>query len=317
MKQLFISLLCCILSFSICGTSQAGPWYTGPLLAPAGHTIPRGHTNLELYDFNTVIPGIYNNAGHVFRTPNNRSYAFYPIFSHGLTDKIDIQLVPAYDYNQNNGPHSQHIGDTGVVLGYQLLEQKGARFRPDLRVTVLEILPTGRYENLNPAKKGTDSTGLGSYQTGLNLNFQHLTELGEVHYLRSRLSLGYVKASRVHIEGFSSYGGNAATNGSIDPGDLISADLAGELSLTQNWVAVMEVFANNRQASAFKGLPGLDAEGDFDTIGHGRGKQVSLAPALEYNFSPNVGIISGVWFTVYGHQTAKFASYVVALNAFW
>lgn len=317
MKPILTGLLSITLFFLVCEVSKAGPWYTGPLLAPSGHTIPKGHTNLEIYDFNTVILGIYDNRGHVSRTPGNRTYALSPIFSHGLTDKVDLQFSGAYNHNRYAGASSTLLGDSSVTLGYQLLEQKEARWRPDLRVTLQEILPTGRYENLNPAKNGTDSTGLGSYQTAINFNFQLLRELKNAHYLRTRLSLGYVKANKVHIDGFSSYGGNAGTDGSIFPGNLISADLATELSLTQNWVAVMEVFSNRRKSTRFKGTPGFDAQDNFDTIGRGVGRQFSLAPAMEYNFSPNIGIISGVWFPVYGNQTAKFVSYIVALNAFW
>ena len=39
----------------------AGPWLTGPLLAPAGRTIPAGHFNFEPYGFYSGYPhGIRN-----------------------------------------------------------------------------------------------------------------------------------------------------------------------------------------------------------------------------------------------------------------
>lgn len=317
MKQTYKTGSLAVLFFSVSQIAIAGPWFTGPILAPAGHTIPKGHTNFELYGFKTEVTGIYDDQGHVNQVPDIGSISVNPVLSYGLTDKIDGQLVVTYNDNHQTGVHSKRMGDTNIGLGYQLLEQKDARWRPDLRVTLQEILPTGRFDHLNPVKLGTDSTGLGSHQTALNLNFQHLVQLADVNYLRTRLSMGYVKASDVHIEGLSAYGGTALTSGKVNPGNTVGADLAAELSLTQNWVAVMEVNASNRQATKFSGQTGFSDVDDFDTIGHSVGKQVSLAPAIEYNFSPNVGIISGVWFPVYGRNTAKFTSYVVALNAYW
>lgn len=317
MKLTYKSCSFAALFFSASHLVIAAPWFTGPILAPAGHTIPKGHTNFEIYGFKTDVTGVYDDVGHVTPTPDNGSYSVNPILSYGLTDKIDGQIVVTYNDTHNLGAHSQRMGDTNVTLGYQLLEQKKARWRPDLRVTIQEIFPTGHFDHLNPAKKGTDSSGLGSYQTAFNLNFQHLAQLADVNYLRTRLSLGFVKANNVKIEGLSAYGGTADTRGNVNPGNTVSADLATELTLTQNWVAVMEVNASDRQATRFSGATGFADIDDFDTIGHSVGKQVSLAPAIEYNFTPNVGVISGVWFPVYGRNTAKFVSYVVALNAYW
>jgi hypothetical protein len=42
--------------------------------------------------------------------------------------------------------------------------------------------------------------------------------------------------------------------------------------------------------------------------------QYSLAPAIEYNWSQNIGLIGGVWFTVAGQNISQFNSIVIALN---
>ncbi|KTD06899.1 hypothetical protein [Legionella jamestowniensis] len=295
----------------------AGPWFTGPLLAPAGHTIPRGHSNLELYGFYTDNEGIYTRHWKLVHTPHSESIIGNPIFSHGLTDKLDIQYGVPYVYNKNKGRQAQGLGDTSVTLGYQLLEQKESKWRPDLRVTVQEIFPTGKFEALDPLNNGADATGLGSYQTGVALNFQHLLPVGETHYLRTRLSLNYLYANTVDIQGASSFGGTPFTQGTIDPGDLFTADLAAEFTLTQNWVAVMEGYYASRAATQFSGFIGNNAQGMPAPIGHGNIEEITLAPAIEYNFSPNIGIIAGPWFTVTGRETTQFISYVAAFNAYW
>lgn len=302
--------------FIFSNVSWAGPWFTGPLLAPAGHTIPRGHSNLEIYGFYTINEGIYTRNWKLVHTPHSKSVVGNPIFSHGLTDKIDVQYGIPYVYNKNLGSQSQGIGDTSVALGYQLLEQKDSKWMPDLRITVQEIIPTGNFEDLDPLNNGTDATGLGSYQTGVALNFQHLKPLG-THYLRTRLSLNYLAPSTVNIRGLSSFGGTAQTLGNIDPGALFTADLAAEFTLTQKWVAVMEGYYASRGATSFNGFIGNNAKGELGSIGHGDIEEITLSPAIEYNFSPNVGIIAGPWFTVSGRETTEFLSYVVALNAYW
>jgi len=307
--------LVCLLTAST--TAIAGPWWTGPLLAPAGHNIPAGHTNVELYGFHTDNDGIYNRHWKLTHTAGTISDVFNPLFTHGLSDKLDLQIGVPYAFNKSVRGSSHHISDTGVTLGYQLIEQKEARFRPDVRFTLQEIIPTGRFLDLNPVNNGAGSTGLGSYQTAASLNFQLLTPFTDVHYLRTRLSVSYVYASDVNLHGFSSYGGSDTTYGIIDPGNLASLDIAGEFSLTQHWVAVMEGYFAKRDSAIFRGNPGITATGLPAAIGNDTVEEFTIAPALEYNFNANVGIIGGVWFTLAGKDTSEFQSIVIALNAYF
>jgi hypothetical protein len=45
--------------------------------------------------------------------------------------------------------------------------------------------------------------------------------------------------------------------------------------------------------------------------------QYSLAPAIEYNWNIDLGVISGVWFTFAGKNAEAFASWVTALNYYY
>jgi hypothetical protein len=312
----FASTALLALALTINEQSHAGPWFTGPLLAPAGHTIPRGHSNLEIYGFYTINEGVYNRNWKLIHTPRSKSFVGNPIFSHGITDRLDVQYSVPYVYNSNQGATHQGLGDTSALLGYQALEQKDSRWRPDLRVVVQEIIPTGRFETLDPLNNGADATGLGSYQTGIAFNFQNLQSFKD-HYLRTRLSLNYLIPSRVTVRGLSSFGGTPQTLGSVNPGDLFTVDLATEFTLTQNWVAVMEAYYASRNPTSFRGFIGNDATGMLANLGHGDIDEITLAPAIEYNFSGNVGVIVGPWFTVAGRDTTNFISYVAALNIYW
>lgn len=314
----FVNKLLLIASSTLLSAAAfAEPWYTGPLLAPSGHTIPAGHSNLETYIFYTRNNGTFDRHWRLIHTPANESTILNPLFSHGLTDKIDIQYSVPYSYNINNGASRNSISDTSVALGYQLLEQKDSKWRPDLRIVVQETVPTGQYELLSPLNNGTDAMGLGSYQTGVALNFQHLMQLTEINYLRTRLSLAYIYANDVRLHGLNTYGGSIDTDGILDPGNLTSADLAAELNVTQHWVAVMEGYVAHRQATHFAGYTGRTASGLPAPIGHDVVNQVTIAPAIEYNFNANVGIIGGVWLSATGQDTSDFASYIIALNAYW
>lgn len=295
----------------------AAPWFTGPLLARAGITIPRGHTNLEIYGFDTKDIGAFDRHGKLIYTPASKSIQFNPLLSFGLTDWMDVQLSIPYAFNRKEGQSSHHIGDSFALLGFQLLRQDHFKWRPNLRISIQQIFPTGKYESLNPLNNGSDGTGLGSYQTNFSLNFQHLAGPWSNHYLRSRLILSYLYASSTNIYGLSSYGGALTTKGSIRPGNLASVDVSGEFTVTQSWVAVMEGYYIHRGKTSFYGNPGRTAQGLVPKIGHDTVSETSLAPAIEYNFNGHYGVIAGAWFSVKGKDAPNFQSAVVAFNAYW
>ncbi|BCA95127.1 hypothetical protein TUM19329_14880 [Legionella antarctica] len=294
-----------------------GPWFTGPILAPAGHTIPKGHTNVEFYSLHVSTDGRYNDSGTIIHTPLFRSFVTNPVMTHGFNDWLDVQLTLPYTFNSTRGVSYNRLTDITTALGFQLVEQNGSPKRADVRILLQQTFPTGKYENLNPAFLGTDSTGLGSYQTLVGLDLQYLLEVIQSHYLRTRLILSYLHASPVKVHGLNSYGGTINTNGRIARGGEYDADLAFEFTLTQNWVAVMEGTISRGQSTVFNGI--LDI-GNIGAPVNIRGNDYSartLAPALEYNFNANVGLIGGVWFPVSGKNTSHFRTYVLALNAYW
>jgi hypothetical protein len=296
----------------------ASPWFTGPILAPAGRTIPRGHTNVEFYGLSTNSRGRFTDSGQRVRTPLYQSVVANPVVAHGFTDWLDVQLVVPYVFNSTLGKHHNGISDTSVGLGFQLLEQKESKIKPNLRFVIQENIPTGRFDQLNPELSGTDATGLGSYQTIVAFNFQHLAQVFNTHYLRTRLSLSRVNASAVTINGLSSYGGTINTHGTISPGFENDVTLAFEYTLTQNWVAVMEGYISQGNATRFNGSLGVRTiDNPAAAVGSGSFYEEALTPALEYNFSERVGVIGGVWFPIKGQNTGDYMTYVVALNAFW
>lgn len=283
----------------------AGPWFTGPLLAPAGKTIPAGHMNFEPYFF-------YSGYPHGFR-----NFEVTPIISLGILSFLDLQASLPYDYSWVRDQRGNGIGDYSMALGFQVLRQKENSWTPDLRLVLQEVFPTGRFENLDPNKLGTDQTGIGAYQTYLGFNFQKLIQLSQEHYLRTRLSLVGAKFSDVNVHNVNAFGGTLGTKGKVKLENSYSADLAFEYTLTQNWVPVFEVLFVHSPGSNFVGSPGFTPGGTVAGVGGTANNQVSLAPALEYNINSNIGIIGGVWFSVTGPHASEFVTGTLAVNCYF
>jgi hypothetical protein len=87
-----------------------------------------------------------------------------------------------------------------------------------------------------------------------------------------------------------------------------------EYSLTRNWVLATDVLNTYTNKTWFKGRPGVTASGEPAGIGMHSSNRISLAPAIEYNFSDLFGIIAGCWFTVAGRNSGDFVSGVIAFN---
>ncbi|WP_367607180.1 hypothetical protein [Legionella sp. W05-934-2] len=299
----------------ICFSAQAlgGPLFTGPLLARSGHTIPAGHYDFEPYFFYTENTGLYTRHWHHVHSASSTNIQVNPLYTYGLNDWMDVQFLPPYTINQVNKPSVYHrFSDVSVLMGFQLLEQHD--YWPDFRLSISETLPTGKYENINALKNNI--TGLGSYQTTFGFNFQYLYHFFGDQYLRTRLVMDYNYASNVKLNGRNTYGGYPGTTGTIHIGSMVSADLAFEYTWTRHWAAVMEGYISHRQATRFNGrianpinMPAI--------IGHLSVTEISIAPAMEYNWNEHIGIIIGQWLTITGKDTVDFTSTVVALNIFW
>ena len=329
MQKLTGSILATILSL-IYQVGHANPWFTGPLLALAAQTVPPGHTNAFFEVNNAISNSIYNSKWERVSEKTFSSTQMSPQLSYGLNDRFDIQYNALYVINQNQGVSYEHMGDASVILGFQALSQEKNHSQPDLRITLQEVLPSGIYNRFTAARNGADATGMGSYQTSLGFNFQYLSQLNEKHYLNSHVTVAFTYVSSVAINGISTFGGTPQTEGIINQGNAVSIDWAGELTLTQKWVAVMEANIIYQQASTFHGVVGdLGASNALDllqptkqnigqsNIGRGNLDQISLAPALEYNFSANYGAIVGVWFTVAGKNTPEFIAPIIQFTASW
>ncbi len=295
------------------------PWSTGPLLTPSGNNIPKGHLNIEPYVFATQSSSSYDEDWK--RVPNAVSawnISILPFLQVGMTTWLDFSLIPSWVYVVSNGSATFSFGDCSAALGFQLWKQKHNSWVPSIRLIITETFPVGRFENLDPELFGTDIAGAGSYVTRAALAMGWDIHAADIHWLYVRFVVAYDISSKVHVHGFSSYGGAFDTNGWVYPGESIQVFLAAEYSITQNWAIACDFLANYNTSIRFNGFPGYDVlTGLPADLNVGSSAQYSLAPALEYNWSENLGAISGVWFTFAGRNSIAFTSWVTALNYYY
>ena len=84
-----------------------------------------------------------------------------------------------------------------------------------------------------------------------------------------------------------------------------------EFILNQKWVLAPDNVYIHADATQFYGTLGTTAAGLPATVGTPSSEQISLAPAIEYNFSANFGIEAGCWFAAWGRNTTEFRSGVI------
>lgn len=290
-----------LLSLCLEALGMPYPWFTGPLLNKGAIVVNQGVWDL--------FP-----EGTTFKYPGERLWRGSGQSVYGITNQFQIQLIPVYNYMTNNVVSSQGVGDTPFEVGFQLFRQADHPGFPDLKIDIFDLVPFGRYDNLNPDKQGIDGLGQGQNQVELVINTQYISLPHPDHELYTYFSIGYGWFQSVHLSGFNVYGGGFGTDGVLSNGIEFNMDMAFELALTQHWVGVFEFNYLYDSPETFRGNPGVDSNGNPATVFKRKINRWSLAPAIEYNFAPNLGIIFGPWFSVSGDPVNKFVSIQLALN---
>ena len=293
---------------------EEGPWFTGPLISPSAQSVPFGYTNIEPYFFATVITGRYDEKWKAISEPNFYSYVWQVVWQLGLTEFMDFFASPTVFYNRTRGESSAEFGDLSLGFDFQVVQESPANYLPSVKFSLRENFPTGRYNRLNAKKKGTDVSGTGAYTTSFALAVGRLFKLSHVNYLNVRVASVYSIPTHVHVHNLSAYGGGLGTRGKVNVGNALSNFFAFELSLSRNWVFSADLTAFYTNKSKFHGNKGFIAPHVPAKVGFHSSSQYSTAPAIEYNWSAQLGMIAGVWFTFAGRNTSRFTSGVIALN---
>jgi hypothetical protein len=292
--------------------SRADAWWTGPMLAPSAATLPQGHALIEPYLYDVLSQGHFDANGDHRSGPSEHDLGSLTYVLYGLTDRVTVGMIPRFGYNMPAGaPHSAApgIGDLTLQLGYGLTSYRDGHRMPAIAVVLDETLPTGRYDHL---ARASDGFGAGAYTTGLSLYTQDYLWMPNGRILRVRLDLTYSVSSGVSVHDASVYGTPAGFAGRAYPGDAYSIDAAAEYSVTRNWVVALDVVYLNNDNTRVRGA--LVPLGQPLSADSGSSYQLALAPALEYNFSANIGVLLGVRLFPAGRNASASITPALALN---
>jgi hypothetical protein len=290
-------------------------WWTGPMLAPNASTLPRGHFLIEPY-FYDVIGGDHFDSDGVRRSgPQSNGFGSLTYILYGLTDKFTIGAIPTAGYNEvSDGPNSSSVGlgDVTLQAQYRLRKYREGSWLPTISFALQETLPTGKYDQLG--SRLSDALGSGAFTTALALYTQTYFWLPNRRILRTRFNVTQSFSKNVSVEGASVFGTDAGFHGHAGPGSESFVDAASEYSLTRNWVLALDATYRYAGNTRVKGVNTMDPSGGILQISSGSSAAFGLAPAIEYNWKQNIGVLLGVRVFPAGRNTASTITPAIAIN---
>ncbi|MDE2154928.1 MAG: transporter [Xanthomonadaceae bacterium] len=279
-------------------------WWTGPMLANSAATLPRGHFLIEPYIYDVSSPHA-DGFG-------SQAYMLY-----GLTDRLTAGLIPVLGYNRVQGAGDSAgigLGDVSVQAQYRLTRFHESGSLPTISLQLQETLPTGAYERLG--KRPGNGLGSGAATTTLQLNTQTYFWLANGRILRMRFNMGQSWYRRAHLADISVYGTTAGFRGNARPGNAFFVDAAWEYSLSRRWVLALDVTYRRSHATRVNGYVPADSEGAPAISVHrsfGAGEAFGFAPAIEYSWNANLGMLFGTRLITGPHTTTTITP-AVAIN---
>jgi len=298
---------------------KTAPRFTGPLLTTSSGVVPPGHVNVEPYLYVIKSYGNYTGNWKAVRAP-------IPVWSmdlrlpikFGIYDRFGISLNGAISHRYSKDGSATVFGDIPIGIDYQLLKRGPRGIRtPAVKLTVTQIFPTGKYQHLNPDKRNLQVGGSGVFATIFSVTAGQAFIFENDHALSPRASINYTINPVVHVSGSNAYGGAPDTHAKVYRGNTLNAFFGLEYSLTKRWVVAMDLQYRSRRKTTYRGNPGHSPEGERLSLSGPSGEQLSFAPALEYNWSSQMGLIAGTWFTLTGRNSDQFASGVAAFNYYY
>jgi len=277
-------------------------WWTGPMLAPNATTLPRGHFLIEPYLYDVV--GSHSNG-----------FGSLTYVNYGLVDKLTVGVIPTAGFNQvSNGPSSSGVGmgDLTIQAQYRLTKFQEGSWVPTSSVTVQEALPTGKYDRLG--NRPSDGLGSGAYTTTLALYTQTHFWLPNRRILRMRFNATQSLSRSVNVEDVSVYGTEAGFRGQAKPGPSSYVDASWEYSVTRKWVLALDATYRHSWNTHTTGYNILDPTPASIQLNSGSSDAFGFAPAIEYSWKPNLGVLLGTRVIPASHNTNATVTPAVAIN---
>lgn len=311
MKKFLFLLFLISITYSF---SRDKAYFTGPLLTPSADNLEPNQMNLQPYIYVIDNYAKYDSSWHHLTTNTDLSINSELYVQLGLLKFLDVTFDFFASYNKLDDIDSFEYGDTTVTFGLQILKDEKGTFKPSIRLCLEETFPTGKYKKLNPNKNGIDSSGSGSYETGINLVFSKIVYFIKNHPINLRLSFNQSIPTKVKVEEFNTYGGGFNTSGKVRPPFSFVLASAFEFSFTKHFIYAMDFVYQRSSSTKFHGENGTDQYGNIASNTSGSSVLFSMAPALEYGFTENLGILAGAWFSVFGKNSKDFKGGVASVT---
>lgn len=154
------------------------PYSAGPITTWTAPLCGKSKFVAQPFFFYNRTRGTFNSDGNYGSLQGeDRKYEYQQqlFLQYGVTDKfeIDAQTVYQEHYLKQSGQkaHSEGLGDSFLFLRYCPFNDSG--FMPAVNGLMQIKFPTGKFQNLNPEKLGTDlmgvNTGAGSFDHGYGI----------------------------------------------------------------------------------------------------------------------------------------------------
>ena len=204
--------------------------WTGSMLSSNAETLPQGHFYTEPYLFDVMSGGDHH--------PGTSGF-----YQYGLFDNLTVGVEPNISFGTQRFGRQTALGDFKILSQLRL-----THFTPDHRVPTIslslnEVIPTGKDDNLGPNERGH---GSGTFGTEVGINVQHYFLFKNARLLRARINLLKSFPYGTDITGRSVYGTEVGFRGHAKPGSRNTLIAAVEYSVTREWVVAFDVITSPR-----------------------------------------------------------------------
>jgi Putative MetA-pathway of phenol degradation len=273
-------------------------WWTGPMLAPSAATLPRGHFLIEPYLFDVM-------------SAHSNGFGSLTYMNYGLADKLTVGMIPTAGFNVvGHAPSSSGVGFGDITLQgqYRLKKFREGSWIPTTSITLQETFPTGKYDRLGT--RSSDGFGSGAYTTTLALYTQTYFWLPNGRILRMRFNLSQGFSSQANVADTSVYGTTAGFRGHAKPGGSLFFDASWEYSITRKWVLALDATYHHTGDTVVSGR-----QNSADIILNSCSSEAfGFAPAIEYSWKSNLGVLLGTRIIPMGHNTPATITPAIAIN---
>lgn len=285
------------------------------MLAHSAATLTRGHFAIEPSLYDVIVQGQYDRNGLRRSAPHSNDWRLLTPVSYGLADRLSVGMLLAAGYKEvSNGPSSASVGlaDVNLQCQYRLTQFHEGGWIPTISIGLQETFPTGKYDRLR--NRPSDGFGNGAYTTTLAFFSQTYFWLPNGRILRVRFNALPAFSGTVNVKDVSVYGTGAGFRGHARPGSSIFVNAAWEYSLTRRWALALDAtyrYQGNTEVTGFNTLVSTPSNIQLDS---GVSDAFGLAPAIEYNWKRNAGVLMGARLIPAGRNTAATITPAVAIK---